>query len=211
MDGQAYAVVRSENIGKLPLNFNVEENGTYSIHVDAEDIELSYLHLIDNMTGADIDLLENSCYTFEAKTTDYASRFKLVFASHDSSTIGNTFAFIDANGNIIVNGAEAGTTMQIVDMTGRVIVSIDGRTASVPTAGMTAGVYVLRLINGNNNPDSVFFFYIDGRRQSGLPSAIFHPKVQHYFGDCRHRSEINPIFVPSFEQISQSNKQRQPC
>ncbi len=150
MDGQAYAVVRSENIGKLPLNFNVEENGTYSIHVDAEDIELSYLHLIDNMTGADIDLLENSCYTFEAKTTDYASRFKLVFASHDSSTIGNTFAFIDANGNIIVNGAEAGTTMQIVDMTGRVIVSIDGRTASVPTAGMTAGVYVLRLINGND-------------------------------------------------------------
>ena len=73
-----------------------------------------------------------------------------MFASHDSSTIGNTFAFIDANGYIIVNGAEAGTTMQIVDMTGRVIVSIDGRTASVPTAGMTAGVYVLRLINGND-------------------------------------------------------------
>ncbi len=150
MDGQAYAVVRSENIGKLPLNFNVEENGTYSIHVDAEDIELCYLHLIDNMTGADIDLLENPCYTFEAKTSDYASRFKLVFATHDSSTIGNNFAFIDANGNIIVNGAETGTTMQIVDITGRVIVSIDGRTASVPTAGMTAGVYVLRLINGND-------------------------------------------------------------
>lgn len=150
MDGQAYAVVRSENIGKLPLNFNVEENGTYSIHVDAEDIELCYLHLIDNMTGADIDLLENPCYTFEAKTSDYASRFKLVFATHDSSTIGNNFAFIDANGNIIVNCAETGTTMQIVDITGRVIVSIDGRTASVPTAGMTAGVYVLRLINGND-------------------------------------------------------------
>ena len=150
MDGQAYAVVRSENIGKLPLNFNVEENGTYSINVDAKDIGMSYLHLIDNMTGADIDLLENPCYTFEAKTSDYASRFKLVFATHDSSTIGNNFAFIDANGNIIVNGAETGTTMQIVDITGRVIVSIDGRTASVPTAGMTAGVYVLRLINGND-------------------------------------------------------------
>ena len=149
MNGQDYAVVRSESMDEIPINFKTEENGTYSINVDADNVKMNYLHLIDNMTGADIDLLENPCYTFEAKTTDYASRFKLVFATHDSSTNDNNFAFIDANGNIIVNGAEAGTTMQIVDITGRVIVSIDGRTASVPTSGMTAGVYVLRLINGN--------------------------------------------------------------
>ena len=35
-------------------------------------------------------------------------------------------------------------------MMGRVIVSHSGRIQCVPTAGMTAGVYVLRLINGND-------------------------------------------------------------
>jgi hypothetical protein len=52
-------------------------------------VSFSYLHLIDNMTGADVDLLpllrgqgglnQPATYTFTAKTTDYESRFKLVF------------------------------------------------------------------------------------------------------------------------------------
>jgi hypothetical protein len=41
---------------------------------------LDYLHLIDNLTGADVDLLQMPEYTFTAKTTDYASRFRLVFS-----------------------------------------------------------------------------------------------------------------------------------
>ena len=51
-----------------------------------ENVEMDYLHLIDNMTGEDVDLLAgastgSATYTFEAKTTDCASRFRLVFAS----------------------------------------------------------------------------------------------------------------------------------
>ena len=38
------------------------------------------LHLIDNLTGKDINLLETPEYSFDAKATDNASRFKLVFA-----------------------------------------------------------------------------------------------------------------------------------
>ena len=84
-----------------------------------------------------------STYTFTAKTTDYESRFKLVFAV-GSSTGSDTFTFI-SNGNIIVNGEG---TLQVIDMTGRIVLSIGGHTRCVPTTGMTAGVYVLRLING---------------------------------------------------------------
>ena len=151
-DGKDYAIA---TVGRgaeryitteVPVHFKTKENGSYSINVDAKDIGMSYLHLIDNMTGADIDLLESSCYTFEAKTSDYAARFKLVFTTLDSPTNGNNFAFIDANGNIIVNGEG---TLQVVDLTGRVILSGDAMNR-VSTAGMTAGVYVLRLINGND-------------------------------------------------------------
>ena len=44
-------------IGLLFTQFNQNEDGTYTITVSPEGVEMAYLHLIDNMTGADIDLL----------------------------------------------------------------------------------------------------------------------------------------------------------
>ena len=76
--------------------------------------------------------------------SDYASRFKLVFAMSEVDTDDN-FAFI-SNGEIIVNGEG---TLQVIDMLGRVIVSRDG-VHNVSTSGMTPGVYMLRLINGDD-------------------------------------------------------------
>ena len=108
---------------------------------------MNYLHLIDNMTGADVDLLQTPEYTFKAKTSDYASRFRLVFSADDedgASTSSSSFAFIN-NGNIIVKGEGI---LQIVDVTGRIVVQGDAINR-VSTSGMTAGMYVLRLINGS--------------------------------------------------------------
>ena len=157
---EEYAIAYSNGQGEMPVNFKAYENGTYTIAVNPENVEMSYLHLIDNMTGADVDLLPLSkggrgdsntqaSYTFNAKTTDYESRFKLVFVANGedgSSTGSETFAFI-SNGNIIVSGEG---TLQVVDVMGRVVVSRGGRIQCVPTTGMTPGVYVLRLINGED-------------------------------------------------------------
>ena len=146
-NGNDYAVVRGEAQGNLPVSFKAKEDGTYTLSLGSEDMAFSYLHLIDNMTGNDVDLLQMPSYSFEAKTTDYESRFKLVFATKDGPSTGSeTFAFI-SNGNILVNGEG---TLQVIDMTGRIIVSHGGRIQCVPTNGMPAGVYVLRLINGND-------------------------------------------------------------
>ena len=128
----------------MPVSFKAKENGTYTISVNLEDVEVNYLHLIDNMTGNEVDMLATPSYTFEAKTTDYASRFKLVFSANDASTGTGIFPYI-SDGNIIVNGEG---TLQMIDMTGRVIVQGDAINR-VCTSGMTSGVYVLRLINGN--------------------------------------------------------------
>ena len=143
-DNKDYAVVHAEKAGEMPVNFKAKENGTYTISVNTEGLELDYLHLIDNMTGADVDLLATSSYTFTAKTTDYESRFKLVFAVKDGPSTGSgTFAFI-SDGNIIVNGEGM---LQMIDITGRIIVSGDAKQC-ISTNGIPAGVYVLHLING---------------------------------------------------------------
>ena len=188
--GEEYAIVSvgadvARNVStEIPINFKANENGTYTLSVNPEGVEMDYLHLIDNFTGADVDLLAVnggdainringgdainringgdainringgdakhcvSTYTFEAKTTDLESRFKLVFAANNEngpSTGSGAFAFI-SNGNIVVNGEG---TLQVLDVMGRVIVCRDAMHC-VSTNGMPAGVYVLRLINGND-------------------------------------------------------------
>ena len=65
--------------------------------------------------------------------------------ANDDNDGDNAFAFF-SNGNIIVNGEGM---LQVVDMMGRVVLSGDAINR-VSTNGMTAGVYVLRLINGDN-------------------------------------------------------------
>ena len=156
--GKELAIACSNKQGEMPLNFKASKNGEYTLTIHPEAVELDYLHLIDNLTGADVDLLAlrqaqgPANYTFEAKTTDYASRFRLVFSGNeagDPSTGSETFAFVN-NGNIIITGAEVGATLQIVDMTGHVVASCGGHTRCVPTTGMAKGVYVLRLINGDD-------------------------------------------------------------
>lgn len=118
-DGKDYAVVNAEAQDEMPLNFKAEKNGTYTLSFSHENVTFSYLHLIDNMTGTDVDLLATPSYSFDARNTDYASRFKLVFSTNDNNNDNEYFAFI-SNGNIIVNGEG---TLQIIDVLGRIVMS----------------------------------------------------------------------------------------
>ena len=171
----------------MPLNFKAKENGTYTISVDVDNVELGYLHLIDNMTGADVDLLtppacghplsegeaqsgaelgeetaagripplrggqgesKQPSYTFTAKTTDYESRFRLVFSiCEDANDDNEAFAFI-SNGNIIVNGEG---TLQVFDVLGHQLVTkqLSTLNSKLSTLNYKSGVYVLRLIDGD--------------------------------------------------------------
>ena len=144
MDGVDYAVVSSAEMGELPVNFKTEKSGSYTLAVSSE-LSFSYLHLIDNKTGADIDLLATPSYSFEAQATDYASRFRLVFATGNSD---DTFAFY-SNGSFVISN-EGDATVQVMDVTGRMLSSeaISG-SASINVEG-AAGVYMVRLVNGEN-------------------------------------------------------------
>ena len=146
-----YAIAYSDTQGEMPLNFKAHKSGEYTLTISAPlTSNFSTLTLIDNLTGANIDLLQTPSYTFTARTDDYASRFKLVFNgnNNDIDPEGNDdFAFIDGNGNIIVNGEGM---VQIIDVTGRILVERKDAARHVSTANMTPGVYMLRLINGEN-------------------------------------------------------------
>jgi hypothetical protein len=146
-DGQDYAIVRGEEMGEMPVNFKAENDGTYSLSFSSRNAEFAYLHLIDNMTGADVDLLQTQSYSFEARTTDYESRFKLVFATGNNSKDDN-FAFF-SNGSFVINN-EGNATLQVIDVTGRIISSESVNGCTNVNVNAAPGVYMLRLVNGEN-------------------------------------------------------------
>lgn len=145
-----FAMLVRDGAEALDISFEARHNGMQTLSVDTQGLDLEYLHLIDNLTGADIDLLQTPEYVFNARTSDYASRFRLVFSANDeggASTGSATFAFV-SNGEIVINGAMDNATLQIIDVMGRVIVSRDA-VRHISTSGIPAGVYVLRLVDGD--------------------------------------------------------------
>ena len=149
-DGHDYAIVNAEAQGELPVNFKAAENGTYTINVATENLDVDYLHLIDNLTGTDVDLLTTPTYTFESRKNDYASRFRLRFSANDNNnnnSVSDEFAFVSNGEIVIMNEGEA--TLQVIDMLGRTVSTqaVDGN-ARIDKMSAN-GVYVLRLIDGN--------------------------------------------------------------
>ena len=145
-DGEDYAVVSAPAMGEMPLCFKAESNGSYTLSFSSREVSFNYLHLIDNMTGADVDLLDCPSYTFNAQSTDYASRFRLVFAT--GSTSEDSFAFL-SNGSFVINN-EGEATLQLVDINGRILSSETINGCANLSVNAAAGVYMLRLVNGSN-------------------------------------------------------------
>ena len=149
MDGKDFAIVNAGQVGEMPVSFKAEHNGSYTMSFTSKEVSFSYLHLIDNMTGADVDLLANPSYSFDAQTTDYASRFRLVFAT-GSSVDGDNFGFINGMGNLCIFGIEGEATVQVIDVLGHVISSDSFSGSYEQKLNVAPGVYMIRLINGND-------------------------------------------------------------
>lgn len=147
-NGKEYAIVCTEPCGEMPLNLNAVMGGRFTLEVAPKDVEMSYLHLIDNLTGTDVDLLKESSYSFESNISDYASRFKLVFVAGSVADEMENFAFF-SNGNLVIaNDGQA--TLQVIDINGRVLRSERISGSANVSLNESAGVYMLRLVNGEN-------------------------------------------------------------
>ena len=150
MDKQDYASAYVSGRNVLPLNFEPTKNGTYTLYFDLSRVDLDYLHLIDNLAGTDVDVLAASTYTFDARTTDYASRFKLVFAEKQQADDSeNTDFMYYSDGKMLIFGAEENGTLQIIDAAGRVIMTENVNGYASTAMSLQPGVYVARMFSDN--------------------------------------------------------------
>jgi len=147
-EGKDFAIVNAGEMGEMPVNFKAENNGSYTLSFNNTNVTFNYLHLIDNMTGEDVDLLVNPSYTFDATTTDYESRFKLIFAADDTNEADN-FGFV-SNGHLMIYGIEGEAILKVIDITGRTIATESFSDSYDKALGFSSGVYLIQLIQGTN-------------------------------------------------------------
>ena len=143
-------------VHEVPVRFRAYNDGMFTLGWETKNSNFSYMHLIDNLTGMDIDCLNASEYHFEGKTTDYWSRFRLVFEYTDveeneedgPSTGSGTFAFFMGD-ELVVNAPSTGSAalLQLFDINGHCVFSTElYDTQSVVSPPKVApGIYILRL------------------------------------------------------------------
>lgn len=141
-EGQPYIMMVRDGADIVELNYKAKEHGIHTLKVYSFHSQLSTLHLIDRLSGADIDLLKTPSYQFESSSNDYTSRFQLVFNPNDAGD-NDDFAFINADGNLIVNGDGF---LQVYDVLGHQLFSSDVHSSfRIPHSAFPTSVYVLRL------------------------------------------------------------------
>ena len=143
------ATLNAGDMGEIPVCFKAVKNGNYTLSFKSEEVTFTYLHLIDNKTGNDVNLLETPYYSFDATTSDYESRFRLVFAT-GSSVDGGNFGFVNSSGNFCIFGIEGEATVQVVDILGHMLSSETFSGSYEKKLNVAPGVYMLRLIQGND-------------------------------------------------------------
>ena len=125
---------------------------------EGEDYQMSVLFDDLSSTSVSHNNTENTRYNVTAiwngKETDFSNSIFLgpsVNVEEQMTPEKDCFAYI-SNGQIVIMDVTdaCDASLQVIDMMGRVIVCRDARRASVSMAGMSPGVYVLRLINGDD-------------------------------------------------------------
>lgn len=143
-NGEDFAIANiDENVQMFNLNFRAATTGKYTLKVKPNG-DFRYLHLIDNLTGYDVDLLLDDEYPFIASLKDKENRFIVKFRRDDACIASNDEIFAYQNGNEIVVDGEG--ELQIFDVTGRLIITRHVNGVDSFEKPYQSGVYILRMI-----------------------------------------------------------------
>ena len=142
-NGQNYAIATmDDNIQAFNLNFKAMTMGQYTLSFNTQG-NYSYLHVIDRLTGEDVNLLAEGEYSFIGSPADNESRFivKLDYnANIDEIEVNDTFAY-QSGSDIIVNG---NGELQVFDLMGRRVMTVNVN--GVQTINVNAnGVYIFKM------------------------------------------------------------------
>ena len=140
-NGEKFAIADMNTDTKvINLGFEAKYIAKYTLSLKANG-NFSYLHLIDKLTGEDVDMLLEGEYSFMASPTDNPERF-IVRLEYSEGSESSESSYAYQNGSDIIVSGEG--ELQVFDVTGR-MVKIQ-RINGVQTINLnTQGVYIFKL------------------------------------------------------------------
>lgn len=120
-EGHNFAIATmDDNTQSFNLNLKAKTTGKYTLTYKATG-NYSYLHVIDRLTGEDVDMLMEGEYSFIASPSDAENRFivRLEYSNGYENSEDSIFAY-QSGSDIIVNGEGE---LQIFDVMGRRILT----------------------------------------------------------------------------------------
>lgn len=147
-----YAVVKGSETNVFPVSFKTENFGTYTLRADLAGAQVSYMHLIDKLTGEDIDMLLDDEYSFVATPSDRQDRF-ILHMTYNGNFNGDSSIFMYQNGSDIVVYGDG--TLQIFDVMGRFVSSREIHGVETVEA-LPMGVYIMRMVGENVQTQKIY-------------------------------------------------------
>lgn len=142
-EGEHFASANmSDGTSLIELGFETKAMGQYTLSFKSNS-NFNYMHLIDKLTGADIDMLAEGEYTFVGSSYDDSDRFIVKLNENAGLVTANSEIFAWQNGNNVIVEGEG--ELQVFDVTGRMMTSVmvNGiETVNIPSQG----VYVFRMV-----------------------------------------------------------------
>lgn len=144
-DGENFASANlSDDTKVVDLCFKTKEMSRYTLSMEANGM-FDYLHLIDRMTGDDVDMLVENEYSFISSAKDDADRFIVKLSNNTGNDDVNEIFAYQNGSDLVVNGEGE---LQVFDVMGRMIMDMNVN-GDERINGMMHGVYILRLL-GND-------------------------------------------------------------
>ena len=154
--GESYGIFfATDDMERIPVRFAAGEDDVITLTWSTYNGVFTKLMLVDNITGEVRDMLTSDSYTFEARVSDYDSRFYIMYDCSGTGVgeneedgpepVEGAFAYV-SGGNLVVE-TQGRAFLQVVDLFGRVVygtVCAEG-VQTVPTGRLAKGVYVVRL------------------------------------------------------------------
>ncbi len=150
-NGHDYAIAHLDGQSEtMDLMFRDKQAGSYTLKVGYQGLSFTYLHLVDHITGADIDLLQQPSYTFQATGNEYEARFMLVFRNNTGveENIQQSFCFVKDR-VLYFNEDVENAKLTVTDMLGRTVRQMTLDNTSCDLSALSEGVYVVGLNKGN--------------------------------------------------------------
>ena len=149
MDDADYAIAMMDiNVNEIPVNFETNVMGQYTISLRQDNCEFDELYLLDKQTGEKVNILEND-YTFIATSNDAPERFVLLKDNGQQTTDNSHFAYIN-NGDIVVFDIEGKAQISIFDAMGRCLYKGSSSDETTRIANrFNTGVYVIQKVDDN--------------------------------------------------------------